>query len=139
MLDTPATLNRSEVALGQLTIVDRIAAAMIDHVGDSAGCTRQTLLDEGFSGEELSDENVNAARTIANARFMRYIERAVAKPTREDYVALGAEALAGVMPTRKVILATLSAAGIPANVADDVFADVCIIAGRQFGQPVRSH
>lgn len=113
-----------------LPLTDKLAQAMLDQLADGE-CTESTLRAAGFSDDDLSPDNLTAARAIANGRFVRVVETI----SRPDRIRKAADAIEGIMPNRKVILATMEAAGIKDG--DDLFAEACALAGDNFARPGR--
>jgi|EndMetStandDraft_7_1072992.scaffolds.fasta_scaffold98992_2 hypothetical protein len=110
-LATPlTTLNAADTRIRQL------GDAMYEMLADRGECTRALLRAEGFSTHEL-DTYGDAARTYANARFVRQIEPEGFTRSDDEIVEIAVDAGLGLVGDAQIATAALARGLTPQQIA----------------------
>lgn len=105
-----------DTSLNTLSAADkrtRALARTMFELNAAGTCTEALLLAEGFSQHELATYG-NAARAIANQRFVKQVDSIDEQLTDDEIVALALDRCAGLMDTGAIV-AQLRGAKIPSE------------------------
>lgn len=111
--------------------IRQLADCMFELHADGAVVTDTLLIGEGFSAFELATLGP-AAKSLANDRFVRRIEREGFTRTDDEWVSLAAGAAVGSIGDAQVTTAMLGA-GIPPHIIDRLWPKIMRKVGMALG------